>query len=326
MLPENTDLTAVDTVEDSGTRPIKQADLRRPPVWEHINRWRGVALSMILAVATLWLAWSNLLTFFIHPRYVFFTVEMALLALLASVWAIWRGIHEEDEEHGHDHSHHDHAHHHGPFQNDAGQENTHGPDSPLAPPLKAPLTPRAGRREPRQFPTWLSGAASALVIAVVAGMVLVAPPAPLSATLASERALAGGGVGERSTGKAVITTLAQLPDQATVGDWAQLLANAPAEEVLGQKPVLDGFIIAPEEIADHGYYLVRFQIACCAVDALPVGIPVVDPAWRDKYSEGQWLRVSGEFTPNPGMPFPEEAVLTPSNVETIDEPEQPYLF
>lgn len=298
----------------------------RPSLWERVNQWRGVALSMILAVATIWLAWAEMLTFFIHPRYVFFTVEMALLALLASVWAIWRGIHEEDEEHGHDHSHHDHAHHHGPFQNDAGQENTHGPDSPLAPPLKAPLTPRAGRREPRQLPTWLAGAASLAVVVAVAGMVLVAPPAPLSATLASERALAGGGVGERSTGKAVITTLAQLPDEATVGDWAQLLANAPAEEVLGQKPALEGFIIAPEEIAEHGYYLVRFQIACCAVDALPVGVPVVDPAWREKYGEGQWLRVTGEFTANPGVPFPEEAVLTPGAVETIDEPEQPYLF
>lgn len=326
MLPEKNDTAMTVGLESDDAQPAGQADARRPSVWDYVNRWRGVALSMILAVATLWLAWSNLLTFFIHPRYVFFTVEMALLALLASVWGIWRGIHEEDEEHGHDHPHHEHAHHHASPQGNAGQENTHDSDSPLAPPLKDPLTPRAGRREPRQLPTWLAGAASAGVVAAVAGMVLVAPPAPLSATLASERALAGGGVGERSTGKAVITTLAQLPDEATVGDWAQLLANAPAEEVLGQKPVLDGFIIAPEEIADHGYYLVRFQIACCAVDALPVGVPVWDPAWRDKYGEGQWLRVNGEFTANPGVPFPEEAVLTPDTVETIDEPEQPYLF
>lgn len=245
---------------------------------------------MILAVATIWLAWAEMLTFFIHPRYVFFTVEMALLALVTSVWAIWRGQCVEEGEVGHDHAHEE------------------------------------ARREPRQLPTWLAGAASLAVVVAVTGMVLVAPPAPLSATLASERALAGGGVGERSTGKAVITTLAQLPDEATVGDWAQLLANAPAEEVLGQKPALEGFIIAPEEIAEHGYYLVRFQIACCAVDALPVGVPVSDPQWREKYAEGQWLRVTGEFTSNPGAPFPEEAVLTPGAVEEIDEPEQPYLF
>lgn len=262
----------------------------RPSLWECVNQWRGVALSMILAVATIWLAWADMLTFFIHPRYVFFTVEMALLALVASVWAIWRGQRVEEGKADHDHAHEE------------------------------------AQREPRQLPTWLAGAASMAVVVAVTGMVLVAPPAPLSATLASERALAGGGVGERSTGKAAITSLAQLPDEATVGDWAQLLANAPTEEVLGQKPALEGFVIAPEEIAEHGYYLVRFQIACCAVDALPVGVPVIDPDWRKKYGEGQWLRVTGEFTPNPGVAFPEEAVLTPGAVEKIDEPEQPYLF
>lgn len=309
MLLEKNEDTAL--AEAAGVQS-GQHESARLSLWECVNQWRGVALSMILAVSTIWLAWADMLTFFIHPRYVFFTVEMAVLALAASVWAIWRGVPADEHEHDHAHGAHDAY---------GAQAET----SQVAQPDGVSATDES-QRWPRRMPTALTGAASLVLIVSVAAMVLVAPPAPLSATLASERALAGGGVGERSTGKAVITTLAQLPEEVSVGDWAQLLANAPAEEVLGEKTTLDGFVIAPEQIAEHGYYLVRFQIACCAVDALPVGVPVMDPNWRDKYGEGQWLRVSGEFTPNPGMPFPEEAVLTPGAVEAIDEPEQPYLF
>jgi putative membrane protein len=50
-------------------------------MWHNLNRWRGVVLITLALVATLWLASTDRLTLYIHPRYVVFTVLMAVIAL-----------------------------------------------------------------------------------------------------------------------------------------------------------------------------------------------------------------------------------------------------
>ncbi|MBJ7433762.1 MAG: DUF1980 domain-containing protein, partial [Microbacteriaceae bacterium] len=45
-----------------------------------LHRWRGVLLSLIGIVAVIWLAFTDQLGLYIHPRYFIFTVIMAVIA------------------------------------------------------------------------------------------------------------------------------------------------------------------------------------------------------------------------------------------------------
>ena len=51
-------------------------------MWHNLSRWRGIVLITLALVATLWLAGTERLTLYIHPRYVIFTVLMAVIALV----------------------------------------------------------------------------------------------------------------------------------------------------------------------------------------------------------------------------------------------------
>jgi putative membrane protein len=53
-----------------------------PDLLRFVQRWRGVALMSVVVVATIWLAVSGQLILYIHPRYVVFTVIMAVVALV----------------------------------------------------------------------------------------------------------------------------------------------------------------------------------------------------------------------------------------------------
>lgn len=67
-------------------------------MWHNLSRWRGIALITLALVATLWLAGSERLTLYIHPRYVFFTVVMSAIALVLVVASfLLRPGHTHDE-------------------------------------------------------------------------------------------------------------------------------------------------------------------------------------------------------------------------------------
>jgi putative membrane protein len=53
-----------------------------------VQGWIGTALTLVGAVATLWLAATGKLTLYIHPRYIVFTVVMAVIAVIFAVAAV----------------------------------------------------------------------------------------------------------------------------------------------------------------------------------------------------------------------------------------------
>jgi uncharacterized repeat protein (TIGR03943 family) len=53
-----------------------------------VQGWIGAALTLVGAVATLWLAATGKLTLYIHPRYIVFTVVMAVVAVVLVVAAV----------------------------------------------------------------------------------------------------------------------------------------------------------------------------------------------------------------------------------------------
>ena len=75
-----------------------------------------------------------------------------------------------------------------------------------------------------------------------------------------------------------------------------------------------------------GFYVTRFLITCCAVDAQPIGVLVRLPGWQERFAEGRWVRVSGAFAANPDVESPEPVVLTSVTVTGIATPRDPYVY
>ena len=77
-----------------------------------LTYWRGVLIAVVLVIATVWLAATDRLGLYIHPRYFGFTVAMAAIggAIVLAAFLVPR---REDDDHvdGHGDGHaHAHAH------------------------------------------------------------------------------------------------------------------------------------------------------------------------------------------------------------------------
>lgn len=107
-------------------------------------------------------------------------------------------------------------------------------------------------------------------------------------------------------------------------DWATLLQlGVTAGDLNGKAIDVVGFV-TPHRDRPEVFYVSRFTVTCCAVDALPVGVPVLDRGWRDRWRDGQWVRVRGTFTADTGDAV--APVVDPESVEAVEEPREPYEY
>lgn len=171
----------------------------------------------------------------------------------------------------------------------------------------------------------LSIGALALSAALSAGAVLL-PPATLSAATASQRDIT----------TAQVSSSASLDDAAsadtatflryTVAEWSSLLAQTSDPAFFAGKPAdVLGFVTPDPDAADV-FYVSRFTITCCAVDAQPVGVPVYLPDWQTRFAADDWVQVSGEFVANRSADSTALIALVPTEVTGADEPSDPYLY
>ncbi|PPF48592.1 TIGR03943 family putative permease subunit [Rathayibacter sp. AY1A1] len=256
-----------------------------------LARWKGVVLSLIGVVSTLWLAATGRLGLYIHPRYFEFSVVLAVIAgvLLIAAFAVVPGA----EEDAHEHEHEDDV------------EHLHAP---------AHASP---------WPRVYAVAAGVAVIASAAVALLVLPPAALTASTATQREV------NTSAVDASVTAAAPTGDTASfsVRDWATLLRQGASEQFLaGRTATVSGFVTPDASDPENVFYIARFVVTCCAVDAQPVGVPVYQAGWADTWSEGQWLEASGGFGANPSVTSAEAVVLEPEALTPIDEPAMPYVY
>lgn len=169
---------------------------------------------------------------------------------------------------------------------------------------------------------WLSivGLAVAALVAVV---LVVVPPATLTSSTAIQRDISNSGVGVASQ---AVDTAPSASLHFSVLDWASLLnqTNDPAF-YRDRSADVTGFITAaPDD--PNVFYVSRFVITCCAVDAQPVGVPVYSPGWQDDLEADDWVRVTGDFGSNPSTLSNAPIALTPDAVTAMEEPDDPYLF
>ncbi|MDQ1597012.1 MAG: hypothetical protein QOI70_436 [Microbacteriaceae bacterium] len=182
--------------------------------------------------------------------------------------------------------------------------------------------------EPRRgFSGPLSVVATLLTLFVAVGLVVV-PPATLTTATADQRVVNSTGVG---TGTKTVGAAASVPTGAfakfTVADWSSLLRQTTDASFYQNKTAdVVGFISKDPDDPDNVFYVTRFVITCCAVDAQPVGVPVYMPNWKSTLHPDQWVKVAGTFDTNPSSKSQQAIALVPTSTTKVDQPSDPYLY
>ena len=165
------------------------------------------------------------------------------------------------------------------------------------------------------------GGSIVLVAASVVAL-LVLPPATLSSVTADNRDIAD------STALSSADTTQLVGGDSltfTVKDWATLLHQGLGEDFFaGKQAKFSGFVVATDD--PDVIYVARFLVTCCAVDAQPLGVPVLMPDWQESFDVDDWVEVKGGFGANPDAAASEPIVVTPDQVTAIDQPAQPYVY
>lgn len=171
-----------------------------------------------------------------------------------------------------------------------------------------------------------SGGVVAAVVMVTVVAVLVLPPRTLTQSTVTQRALNSSTV---ASDAAPDQELLGTSDFSTLGvkDWSQLLAQTTDPTFFTSKSVdITGFVSADPDDPDDVFYVTRFVVTCCAVDAQPVGVPVYQPGWKSTLQTDEWVRVTGPFASNPSAKSRQPLAVMPQGVQQVDQPADPYVY
>lgn len=110
----------------------------------------------------------------------------------------------------------------------------------------------------------------------------------------------------------------------SIVDWSQILTMNTSESYYQNKPAKISGFIYDARLGPDVIWIARFAVTCCAVDARPVGVPVLIEHWSGSYKQDQWLEVEGEFKTRSTLKG-DQLVLVPTAVRVIQEPQNPYV-
>lgn len=163
-----------------------------------------------------------------------------------------------------------------------------------------------------------------LLISLPIVLGLLVPPRPLGVAALQNREISAGGL-DSVLPAAVRSSLVQDSSERTILDWVLAFhqGERPAETDTAD---VVGFVYLDDASEEVQFTLTRFVVGCCAADAMAVGLPVSLTAGlpsEGELEEGQWVRVVGQFTTQGGNDIP---VLMAEQLETVPEPNQPYLY
>ncbi|MFT4297293.1 MAG: TIGR03943 family protein [Micropruina sp.] len=165
--------------------------------------------------------------------------------------------------------------------------------------------------------SWAAVAAAAAMVVAL----LIVPPSTLTAASAQQRS--------PNSGTDADTTALAGANPATfkLRDWA-MLVNDPdsVAKYSGQQVKLTGFVLPTDDKRDGMFYLGRFVVTCCTVDARPVVVTVVKAEWAKSYKPDHWLEVTGRLVPIEDAPGGAVLVVQPSAIKPVPAPDTPYEY
>jgi putative membrane protein len=193
--------------------------------------------------------------------------------------------------------------------------------------VAAIAVPRHDHAPARRRRPGIAGAAAVAAAGVLAAAMLLIPPATLTTATADQRELNSSTIGaDAQSLDSVAGQSGAAFAQFTVVDWASLLRQTSDPAFFNAKDVdVVGFVTRSDDDPGNLFYVSRFIVTCCAVDAQPVGVPVYAPDWEGSFSEGGWVRITGSFESAKTGEGP-SIVLVPSALEKVEEPSEPYLY
>jgi putative membrane protein len=248
-------------------------------------RNKGVLLTLIAAVASVWLWLTGQLNLYIHPRYIVFTLALAIIAIAMAI---------------------------------AGARYDEVDDVIIAEP------------QHRNKLYLLGAVLTAGVCAVGALTLLLVKPATLTSAAANQRGINSASI----TSDATLSQVASSPlfagdnySNLSIKDWAGLLAQtSDTTFFVGKRVNLTGFVVADQYDPKNIFYVSRFVVTCCVVDARPLGVAVYKPGWRSSYQADSWVEVTGKFVINPSAANLEPVAVEPSAIKNIKQPDSPYAY
>ncbi|HYU58946.1 MAG TPA: TIGR03943 family protein [Actinomycetota bacterium] len=153
-----------------------------------------------------------------------------------------------------------------------------------------------------------------LLLAPIAALLLVAPP-PLGAYGVGRGAAVDVRAGAEGFGFGRLDP-GDEPVPMTLLEFGQRSVDRDGVSFNGVAVRLTGFVAGAEH---HGFLLARYEIACCAADAVPVVIRVVGVPGPAPPND-RWVTVTGLFRPGGGTtPW-----LAATAVAEVPAPRDPY--
>lgn len=162
-----------------------------------------------------------------------------------------------------------------------------------------------------------------IIISVV--MLLVIQPAALTSLTVSQRVMNSGVNATSDARESAILKERGSYTNFTIKDWSLLLSQSSDPKQYQNKPAkVSGFIAASKD--ENVFFVSRFVVTCCALDARPIGVPVYSPGWRKTFAPDQWVETSGVFIANPNTNTTDRTVVSPDYVRPIDKEKNQYVY
>ena len=155
------------------------------------------------------------------------------------------------------------------------------------------------------------------IVAIPLAFAALVPSRPLDASAIQ------GGISFNPVGVSSPARFNLEPEERNVLDWLREFARVGNPASLnGQNVNVIGFVYREGDMYPDQFMLARFTMSCCVADAFAVGLPVV---YEGEVQEGAWVRIEGALQ---AEQFQDEfmPVIIPTQVEPVDEPDNPYLY
>ena len=162
---------------------------------------------------------------------------------------------------------------------------------------------------------------SGYLVIVIAIASLLFPPQSLTAELASNR-VDGSQASNSSLTPSTYDSFSRDLTRFGIEDWVGFLSSSPSvDQVAGKSANISGFITKD---SSNQLYIARFKLTCCAVDASPLAVPLLESDISQQLKIGEWYILDGSFVYVPESN--NNLQLSISELEPISEPKDPYVF
>lgn len=167
-----------------------------------------------------------------------------------------------------------------------------------------------------------------VLLGVIAVATIVVPPTTLTSATASQREINSGGVATEAAAEEAAALIGTGDfESLTVKEWVSLLGQSSDPLFFADKTArITGFVSPDANDPENVFYVARFVVTCCAVDATPIGVPVYLPGWQSNYETDEWVQVTGRLMVNPSARVTEPLAIDAVEIVPVDQPSDPYVY